>query len=356
MKIRSLYILLALVAFTVVSCHQPRTERWTEEEALAWEESTGWMSGCNYIPRTAINQLGMWQKETFDVGTINEELGWAEDLGFNVMRVYLHHMAWKQDPKGFKDRMDQYLEVADLHGIKTLFVFFDDCWRDTAWTGRQQSPIAQTHNSGWVQYPPRYMRADTAQLYPCLEDYLKDVMGEFKKDKRVVGWDLYNEPGNSGYKNESLPLLQKAFTWAREVNPSQPLTAGIWSRVMRPINAYLLSESDIISYHNYSILANHSNQVDTLSKYNRPMMCTEYMARTAGSTFQEILPMLKENKVDAINWGLVSGKTNTIYPWGPADTVNIGEPELWFHDILRADGTPFDQAEIDLIKEVNGKQ
>lgn len=355
MKIRSLYVLSLLLLVTVVSCQKPRSERWTAEEAQAWSDETGWLRGCNYQPRTAVNQLEMWQAETFDPTTIDEELGWASDIGFNVMRVYLHHFAWKQDPKGFKKRMDKYLTIADSHGISTLFVFFDDCWRDSCWVGKQPKPIAHRHNSGWVQDPPRYLRADTTSLYPVLEDYMKDVMKTFRKDKRIIGWDLYNEPGNSGYRENSFPLLKNAMKWGREANPAQPLTVGVWSRVFRNMNKFQLTESDVNSYHNYSILNNHINAIDTLLKYERPLICTEYMARTAGSTFDEIMPMLKERGVDAINWGFVSGKTNTIYPWSSADSVFVEEPHLWFHDVLRADGTPYIQAEVDLIKELTGK-
>jgi len=31
------------------------------------------------------------------------------------------------------------------------------------------------------------------------------------------------------------------------------------------------------------------------------------------------------------------------------------EPELWFHDILRKDGTPFSQDEVETIRELTGK-
>jgi hypothetical protein len=56
-----------------------------------------------------------------------------------------------------------------------------------------------------------------------------------------------------------------------------------------------------------------------------------------------------ELNVGAINWGLVSGRTNTIYPWGSPEGAE--EPNVRFHDVFRRDDTPFDQQEIDLLRQ-----
>jgi len=117
------------------------------------------------------------------------------------------------------------------------------------------------------------------------------------------------------------------------------------------MNKFLLEHSDLITYHDYRDLANHQQAVDTLKRYGRPMLCTEYMARQFNSTFQEIMPMLKAEQVGAFNWGFVAGKTNTIFKWGEP-LPDVDEPPLWFHDILRKDGTPFSQAEINVIKQL----
>src|ERR1700745_2395403 len=101
---------------------------WSAEKANAWYSQHKWLTGANYIPANAINQLEMWQAETFDPATIDKELGWAQSIGFNTLRVFLHSIAWKQDPEGFKKRVDQFLGIAAKHGIEPMFVFFDDCW------------------------------------------------------------------------------------------------------------------------------------------------------------------------------------------------------------------------------------
>jgi hypothetical protein len=331
----------------------PDTARWTAEEAWLWWESTGWVSGCNFQPSTAVNQLEMWQEKTFDPQTMDRELGWAEGLGFNIMRVYLHSYAWQQDPGGFKDRIDQYLSIADNHGIRTMFVFFDDCWIPVARPGPQPEPLAGIHNSGWVQDPSCDLRQDTAVLFAWLETYVKDILAAFGKDRRVLAWDLYNEPGNSDHGNGSLPLLRNVFRWAREAGPEQPLTSGIWRLALDSLNLFQAQHSDIISYHNYLDPEIHRTWLKLLKTHGRPMICTEYMARQFNSKFTNVLPMLRQENVGAVNWGLVSGKTNTIFMWD-TPMPEGGEPDIWFTDIFRKDGTPFSEAEIAFIKQMNG--
>ena len=323
---------------------------WTKEQANEWYKQWGWLRGCDFIPSTAINQLEMWQAETFDTVTINRELGWAENLGFNSMRVYLHHAAWEIDKDGFKDRMNQYLTIADRHHISTLFTIFDDCWNPTYQTGRQPEPKTGIHNSGWLRDPGDFIHSDST-LINTLESYVKDILTSFANDKRIVLWDLYNEPGNSGYENKSMNLLQNVFKWGREVNPSQPLSVGYWNKDLKDLNKFQLENSDVITYHNYSNPENHKALIDTLRNYGKPLICTEYMARTRDSRFDNIMPMLKGENVGAYNWGFVAGKTNTIYAWS-TPMPDGGEPPIWFHDILRQDGTPYDQKEVDLIKSL----
>ncbi|TZF82276.1 cellulase family glycosylhydrolase [Pedobacter sp. BS3] len=346
----ALTLLIAIFSLNV------QAQRWSEEKANNWYKTQPWPRGCNFQPSTAINQLEMFQKDTYDPETIDRELGWAEQLGFNAMRVYLHHILWTSDKTGFKNRLDNYLGIAHKHGIKTILVFFDDCWNDTYAPGKQPEPKTGIHNSGWVRDPGTmiYTHPDTLNV---LEAYVKDVMTTFKNDNRILAWDLYNEPGNNKNVNKSLPLLKAVFSWARAVNPSQPVTAAIWNKNEKfsDLNKFQLENSDIITYHNYSYTDNHLEEIKELKKYNRPIICSEYMARRNGSLFCNIMPLLKKDNIGAINWGLVSGKTNTIYAWD-TPMPSGKEPELWFHDIFRKDGTPFSLTEIQTIKQLTGKQ
>ena len=346
--------LLLLTCLAFVFQTQAQRAVWSKEKANAWYAGKPWLRGCDFIPSTAINQLEMWQSATFDPTTIDKELGYAQSIGLNCMRVFLHHAAWQQDPNGFKQRVTKYLDIADRHHITTLFVFFDDCWNETYHTGTQPKPKVGIHNSGWLRDPgKRYY--DEPKLVDTLEAYVKDILTTFKHDKRILLWDLYNEPGNSHYGDKSLPLLEKAFKWGREINPDQPLSAGVWSDRLTTLNTYQLHNSDVITYHNYEPAAAHQKCIDTLKPYGRPLICTEYMARLRNSTFYNIMPILKKQKVAAINWGLVAGKTNTMYAWD-TPMPDGKEPKVWFHDIFRPNGTPYDQKEVDFIKSLTSSR
>jgi hypothetical protein len=323
---------------------------WSLEQAKEWQNLNGWLRGSNFNPSTAINQLETWQAESFDTATISRELGWASDIGMNCMRVYLHHVAWEVDKDGFKGRMDKYLQIADSKGIKTIFVFFDDCWNPEYKAGKQPDPKPGVHNSGWVRDPGDLLLRDSS-LMTILEAYVKDILTTFKDDKRIAIWDMYNEPGNSGYVNKSMPLLKKAFEWGWEVRPSQPLSSGVWSLRLSDLNKIQVEYSDIITYHNYDSPEKHLKAIDTLKLIGRPLVCTEYMARRNNSLFTNIMPILKENNIGAINWGLVSGKSNTKYAWDEP-VADGSDPPLWFHEIFHPDGTPYKKEEVDLIKSL----
>ncbi len=330
------------------------SKRWTGEKARAWATAEPWLLGCNYIPRTAINTLEMWQESTFDPAIIDEELGWAEDLGFDAVRVFLHYLLWEQDPGGFLRRLQQYLDIADRHHIGTMFVLFDDCWNPEFSLGPQPAPRPGVHNSGWVQCPGPAL-LESPGRWGILESYTRGVVGFFRGDRRVLAWDLYNEPGNSDYGSKSLPLLEKVFAWARSAAPTQPLTAGIWdeSKELAELNRFQAEHSDIISFHSYQKRADAEKRVASLRAYERPLICTEYMARTAGSRIEDILPLFKSEDVGAMSWGFVSGKTQTIFPWGSKE--GGPEPPVWFHDLIRPDGAPYREAEAALIRKVAGK-
>ena len=353
-KLPLLFVTFSLALIIRANAQQERAV-WTKEKAAEWYGKQGWLAGGNYTTSSAINQLEMWQKETFDPATIDKELGYAEGIGFNVMRVFLHHVAWEIDPDGFKKRMNEYLTIADKHHVKTMFVFFDDVWDENYAAGKQRDPKPGVHNSGWIRDPGKLFYETNPGVIVTLEKYVKDILTTFKNDKRILLWDVYNEPGNSGYKSKSLYLLSQVFRWGRQINPDQPLSAGVWSKELTELNTYQLANSDVITYHNYDDEKVHAAVIDSLEKYGRPLICTEYMARTRGSKFQNIMPMMKQHNVGAINWGFVAGKTNTIYAWD-TPVPDGSEPKVWFHDVFRKDGTPFSKEEIDLIKSLTGKK
>lgn len=374
-RIISVLLTLFIVLLFFTKCQQNNFKktatRWTEEKAWQWQEKYGWRAGANFNPSTAINQLEFWQAETFDIETIDRELHWSADLGMNLHRVYLHNLLWDQDSLGFLQRLEAYLQKADQYNIKTMFVLLDDVWHPLPKLGLQPEPIPHVHNSGWVQAPGAAILGDSLR-HNELKNYVKGVLSHFAQDSRVIAWDLYNEPDNvaqqPGRADLEVPnkyhfayaLLKKTFAWARAVNPSQPLTVGLWKGEvshwgvldsLRPLERFMIENSDIISFHAYDGDPDIVRQkIKMLKRYNRPLICTEYMARTNGSTFEKMLPILKEHQVGAIHWGFVAGKTNTIYPWSSWYETIDSIPEVWFHDVYNADKTPFSETEIEFIK------
>jgi hypothetical protein len=345
------------------------TQQWSAEKANAWYAKQRWLIGSDYIPADAINQLEMWQADTFDPAQIDKELGWAEGLGMNTMRVFLHDKLWEQDAAGFKKRLDQFLGIAAKHKIKPLLVFFDSCWDPNPKLGPQHPPIPGVHNSGWVQSPGKAGLADTAN-YPKLAAYVQDVIRSFAKDDRILGWDLWNEPDNAygGTGPESAEakekirlvtdLLPQVYAWARAADPSQPLTSGVWIRddwaardQLTPVERTQLMQSDVITFHDYSWPEVFERRIKQLQTYGRPIICTEYLARGAGSTFDNSLPIARKYNVGVINWGFVLGKTQTNFPWDSWQKPYTGQPPVvWHHDIFYPDGRPYRQAEVDQIR------
>nr|CAA9286242.1 GH5_13 / GH5 [uncultured Armatimonadetes bacterium] len=348
------------------------SERWSEQKANDWYRGQPWLVGSNYNPASAINQLEMWQADTFDPHRIDRELGWAESLGMNTMRVYLHDLLWQQDARGFKKRIDTFLQIAQRHNIRPMFVLFDSCWDPFPRLGRQRPPTPGVHNSGWVQNPGADALQDPAQ-YPRLEAYVKGVVGAFARDPRVLAWDVWNEPdntNNSSYgKREPAnkvalvqALLPKVFAWARAAGPQQPLTCAVWKgdwsspEKMTAMDRIQIESSDVISFHNYDNPAEFEKRVKWLLPYNRPILCTEYMARGNRSTFQGTLPIAKKYRVAAINWGLVAGKTQTYLPWDSWQRPYTDrEPSVWFHEVFYPNGLPYRFTEVAFIREMTGK-
>jgi len=351
---------------------QAQTDRWSEKQAADWYAKQPWLVGSNYIPANAINELEMWQADTFDPKRIDLELGWGEAIGLNTMRVFLHDLPWQQDSAGFQKRIDTFLQIAAKHHIKPLFVLFDSCWDPEPHLGKQHPPKPGVHNSGWVQSPGAKALQDPSQ-YPRLEAYVKGVVGAFAKDDRILGWDVWNEPdnGNGGSykdlepknKNELVvALLPKAFAWTRSAHPTQPLTSGVWKddwsvpEKLGPGAKIQIETSDVISFHSYDKPEVFEKRIISLQQYHRPLICTEYMARGNGSTFQGSLPIAKKYNVGAINWGLVAGKTQTYLPWDSWEhPYTDREPAIWFHEIFRTDGKPYSAEETELIKRLTSR-
>lgn len=345
--------------------------RWAPDRANRWYQAQGWLVGANYIPATAINQFEMFQADTFDPRRIDTELGWAQFYGHNTARVFLHDQLWAADQRGFQTRLGQFVDIAARHRIKPLFVFFDSCWDPQPRAGRQRAPRPGVHNSGWAQSPGAERLGDPRYV-PVMRDYVTAVMTQFRNDNRVLGWDLWNEPDNParqyrrverGDKEQLVAnLLPQVFRWARAVDASQPLTSGVWRgdwgqpQGRSAISDIQLANSDVVTFHSYAEPAGFESRINELAPLGRPILCTEYMARPQGSTVQGILPVAKRHNVGAINWGLVAGKTQTYFPWDSWDHPYTAVPKVWFHDLIRPEGRPFQDIEALTVRKLAGSQ
>lgn len=344
---------------------------WSVERAVRWQHDRGWRVGCNFVPSSATNQLEMWQAGTFDLDTIRREVGLAGGLGFTSLRVFLHDLAWQQDPRGFGDRLERLLDVAHDHGLGILPVLFDGVWNPEPRPGPQPAPRPRVHNSGWVQGPGADVLADPSRQ-DALEPYVTGLLERFGEDSRIDGWDLFNEPDNPNpaYARSEVPdkaaraldLLRRTVDWARAADPSQPLTVGVWqgdwsdrSR-LSDVARLSLESSDVISFHCYGPIEELRARVGALARYRRPILCTEFMARTLGSRFDPQLAWMKEHAIGAYCWGFVAGRIQTEYPWDSWVRAYDEEPDPWFHDVLRADGSAFDPEEVRLIRRLTGAE
>ncbi|MEL1264449.1 cellulase family glycosylhydrolase [Pseudoxanthomonas putridarboris] len=363
---------LLVLAAPLAQAQSADSQRWSPEQAKAWYAQQPWLLGANYTTSNAINQLEMFQAATFDPVAIDRELGWArEKFGMNTMRVYLHDLLWQQDPKGFVKRLDQFLAIAAKHDIRPMLVLFDSCWDPDPVLGPQHRPIPGVHNSGWLQSPGRHQLVDPAND-AHFRAYVQGVVGAFANDKRVLAWDVWNEPDNPGggsYMDKQLPseqarieeLLPKVFEWARAKKPIQPLTSGVWigddwspgAKTLNAIQRTQLEQSDVISFHSYEQPESFEERIRQLRGYDRPLICTEWLARGNGSNVDTILPIAHRENIGMINWGFVDGAIQTRFPWDSwQKPYTLQEPTLWFHDLLKADGTPYRAREVEIFRSL----
>lgn len=376
-----------LLLFSVTANAQPSTApapaakpaavvgQWPAQRANDWYRQQPWLLGANYVPANAINELEMWQAATFSPDLIDKELALAEGMGINTLRVFLHDLLWQQDAKGFTRRLDQFLSICQKHRIRPMLVLFDSCWDPFPKLGPQHAPVPGVHNSGWVQSPGAAALQDPTQ-YPRLQAYVTGVVGAFRNDARILAWDIWNEPDNlndSSYgpqepKNKVAlvaQLLPQAFQWARSARPSQPLTSGVWTwfkpgsdwgdpAKLSEIERLQLTNSDFITFHHYDKLEGLEQLVTKLQALGRPVVCTEFMARGANSKFETHLPAAKQRNVGMYCWGFVAGKTQTYLPWDSWQKpyANGREPSIWFHEILKADGTPYLPNEVRVMQQL----
>lgn len=346
LKIAATLIVLPLIATAQLE------GQWSIDRINAWYAGVGVIKGCNYLPATAVNDIDMWQESSFDPETIEKELQLAHESGYNSVRVFLHFLVWKKQRSAFKKNIETFLQIADHNDIKVMFILFDDCNApgEKPFIGEQKAPRPGIHNSRWVA-SPGLDAVDDKTRFPEYESYLKDIISTYKNDRRIIAWDLYNEPGNTGVGTRSRELLLNAFKWAREINPTQPLTVGAWNldNLEDEMSQLMMSYSDFVTFHSYKDVADLRHRIAACKKFNRPIVNTEWLRRQVGNTFENVLPVFAENRIGWYHWGLVQGKTQTWLHWVSSKDGIRDTP--WQHDIFTPDHKAYSPKEIEMVKQ-----
>jgi hypothetical protein len=311
----------------------------------------------------------MFQESTFNIEEIAKEISWAKNIGFNSLRVYLHDLLWEEKHQ-FLVRFNDFLDCCQNYEIKPVIVLFDDCHYPFPELGPQPLPVRGIHNSGWKQSPghkivTEIFKLNAKQHLDRLQKYTQELLELYKDDARILMWDLYNEPGQFGIGEKSFTFLEYVWNWAHEIRPSQPLTSCIDGAIGDSIISLNKIKSDIITFHTYEAEKLEPTIIE-LRSIGRPLMCTEYMAREYGTTFEFCLPIFKKYNIACYNWGLVAGRSQTNFNWETILHLNeqrdqgnliyegdsLTEPDEWFHDIFRQDGSSFKDEETAFIKKI----
>lgn len=334
----------------------PVCTQWSAEKAREWYDAQQWPVGCCFVPSYAVNQFEMWQEDTFNLPVLDKEFGLCQELGFNLVRIYLHEMLWWDDAEGFKSRIDKVLDLAQAHGLKVTFTFCTNGGSQQQ-LGKQPEPLEGIHGGGrWCCSPSTEMM-NNRELWPRFKEYLQDILRTYAHDERILYWCLQNEPENIKPDRDPIEWMKALYEWAWEVRPDQPLSSPVWQRpgyagakTRLDAVSWCLQYSDIITFHCYYGPKELETFIKMLSVFHRPMICQEYMGRNLGSTFELCMPIFKREKVGCLNWGLVEGKCKYRYPWG--HKPEQGEPDIWFHSIYWEDYTPWCSTEVEYIKRM----
>lgn len=357
------------------------SEKWTCEKAWKWQGEKPWIVGCNFVPADCINAIEIWQEEGFD-GVLRAaecEIRLAAEIGMNSVRMILPFHVWKYQRKGFLERLERMLAMLDGHGVTLVPIFFDDCGRgpvecysEKVHFGRQPEPVKGCHG-GYAPVKkmdsinPTYSYVDEPGNWPDMERFVRDVVSAHRTDERILMWDIWNEPGNSGGNGagnvgKSMGIMEKVFAWTRQEDPVQPLTAGCWDFYgdyfrdggcgeFTEIEKKALELSDVISWHYYGNYEKSCMLIGKLKEYRRPLFITEWLHRPFGNYVEEMLPLFKKEKIGCYNWGLVNGKTQTHEPWDWILDMDL-DFGRWQHDLFYSDHTPYSEQEINLFKEL----
>ncbi|MBO5270492.1 MAG: cellulase family glycosylhydrolase [Clostridia bacterium] len=350
-------------------------QRWTKERVWEWYNARPWMRGCNYMSADCANRVDQWQALGFEERfcTTEQELRLMQETGFNTVRLILEYVVWKEEHDGFLERFDRYLSLCAKYGISCMIVLANDCMPPK--TERWKMPYVGEQTYDWGYHGGKKHSQHGSHSGPAPHFYLDDeesredyfrmvreIVSLYRNDERICIWDVYNEPGNSRREDITLPNLKRMFETVREIDPVQPLTAGVFrmkgdeSIPLSAVEQYALDHSDIVSYHFYRGYEEHIRVIRRLKKEGRPILNTEWLGRCLHNNVFDLFPLFYLERIGCYNWGFVAGKYQTYEPWEKSWEIYAADPHSdfdftkWFHDLYRPNHRPYDPKEIALIK------
>lgn len=320
-----IFFVLSTISLSAQNDHEPKGQG-SEKEAWEWEKKVGVIKGFN-APFEAYPGMKM-----------TEILEKAASLGYNSIRTWLPSDAEQC--------------------VKFLHRLLDDASENHL----TLSPVLNLY--GYFALP------DKVKATKKIKNYLSKVIGEFRDDPRIIFWDFVNEPAlrysqiGTSWEKEALGQIEwskNIVKWARESDLAQPITTSALfltehvyddNKVHRALKE-LAAMSDVHNFHLYDLSVNRMKAIDDMvallkSLGNRPIICTEAVARTRGGTFARSLTVFSKYHIHFYNWGMYTNDRNWDVAWG----LSSFEPyEPWFHDVLHPDGYPYDWRDIKLVQE-----
>jgi len=304
-------------------------------------KQTNWsqVRGANYIASYARNAAEVWSK--FDPEILDRELGYAQSLGLNSVRVWLDYWPYEADPTLMLSRLEHFLKLCDKHELQVMLVLFDSCATKTEEQLQKKEQTVDPHWKHWAANPG-YRYLDPEHWKP-LEAYVKAIVGAHLNDPRVQAWDVMNEPwaGQLWSNPQRKPVVTRFVRHFCEVvndlKPQAPITVGVTFLERAEMVEDLV---EVISFHRYlgpdpKKWKAHLEEANQYSKQKgKPILLTEWGYPTWGAQryakrimtggeqakfYREILPVMTHAQVGWYVFDLVMG-------YGPFARISILKP------------------------------
>ena len=376
-------MIVALAAVLVSGARAERQGPWTKERAWEWYNAQPWIRGCNYMPASCANHIDLWQEYGSEARfeEMEREMALMEKDGFNAVRLLLGDYGfavWRAEHDGMMKRFERMLEIFDRHGVRVILIFGNDCSRPKPiWSlppmGEQKYDVGYHAGRKLAQHgsfpgQPGYTAVDDPQLCEEFFAMCEEFLSKYAHDRRILFWNLWNEPGANNRGTISTKHIRRLFKLAWTIDPDQPLAADLYTSernwtndVAEAVGAEL---NDIVSYHSYSPLSYQTVLAKKLKdRFGRPLVSTEWLGRIFNCTVQDVYPFFAQNRIGCTMWGYVNGKYQTHEPWevtwrqSEADPEKAREFDLtkWFHDLYRPSLRPYDPEEVNIIRRINAE-